>query len=337
VDNTSSPSSVKPQRESKRPCEEEREHERSGEIGGRSKWLRTGSATAASANSAAKDDAASSAVEPDGYGAVGGSGGRVGGRQSERNNEDQQCREDHQACANHECELCDALSEALGFSGKAVAEVEVNVERDSFEEPYHECEASQCEWCDALSDALGLGGRADGKESGGRGKASLWLSANPATEPEGRHIRHVTDASAKMRGLKRKIVEADTLEDSLDLLLEASRMEARRRKRTLHATADPTAAVDEVPQGPSDHDVAASSETEVDEAVQPDDATPAAEVLTAQSDEGAAAAALTAEASVEDDMIDLLELAEADFHVVWPQGWSFGRAQNVRRERKRAG
>ena len=37
----------------------------------------------------------------------------------------------------------------------------------------------------------------------------------------------------------------------------------------------------------------------------------------------------------DDDMIDLLELAEADQQVVWPPGWSLRRARDARRGRLR--
>ena len=100
--------------------------------------------------------------------------------------------------------------------------------------------------------------------------------------------------------------------------LEASRMEARRRKRSRHATADQQAADEEVPQDPSDHDVAASSGTEVD-LVQPEQA----QVQSGNTNRD------------EDiDVIhDLLELAECDLPVSWPRGWSLARARAARQQR----
>ena len=46
--------------------------------------------------------------------------------------------------------------------------------------------------------------------------------------------------------------------------------------------------------------------------------------------EGSAAAAAEARSAVQDDIFELLELAECDLPVVWPKGWDIGRARRFK-------
>ena len=125
------------------------------------------------------------------------------------------------------------------------------------------------------------------------------------------------DASAMKRGLKRKIAEACSLEIAMELIMDASRAEASLRKKARHAPTEDQA-MDAILE-PYLMDVRPPT----DMMNQPGEG----EAVAAEVDP---AAATEVQAAVDNEIFDLLELAEADIQVAWPHGWSLARAQKAK-------
>ena len=125
------------------------------------------------------------------------------------------------------------------------------------------------------------------------------------------------DASAMKRGLKRKIAEACSLEIAMELIMDASRAEASLRKKARHAPTEDQA-MDAILEP-----YLMDDRLPTDMMHQPGEG----EAVAAEVDP---AAATEVQAAVDNEIFDLLELAEADIQVAWPHGWSLARAQKAK-------
>ena len=131
----------------------------------------------------------------------------------------------------------------------------------------------------------------------------------------------------KRRGLKRKIRDAPTEDDAMTILLDASLQEHKLRKRVRVAAALEEALLGELFEPDVQPDVqCAAVEAQRLTGERFEAEVPTTVEVKIGSGECSAA---SADKAFHDDIMDLLELAESGFPVIWPRGWDIQRARST--------
>ena len=144
-----------------------------------------------------------------------------------------------------------------------------------------------------------------------------------------------SDVGGMRRGLKRKIRDALTEDDAMEILLDASVHEHKLCKR-VRVAASLEEALGEIfeTEEISTADHATSSERATQPNVEAQCSTverckAATPPVAEGSVEGVVSTAVSSDQAFHDDIMDLLELAECGIPVAWPRGWDIQRARST--------